>query len=102
MSDPLANLRRRQRFILSDEDLYLLADAAKPRLLVLNDQRTPQDMTNEAWQLIAMMHEFEWDSVRPSTDTLDRGIIQAIPLDPERVEPKLPVSAMLPSANDKE
>lgn len=100
MSDPLAKLRRHQRFILDDEDALFIAEQSKPRLLLLNDQRTPQDLANEAWQLIADKHGFEWDSVRPSTDTLDKGIIRAIPLDPNRKEPDLPESARLPSAND--
>jgi hypothetical protein len=100
MSDPIASLRRRQRFILDDDDLKLLEAMSKPRLLLLSDQRTPQDMANEAWQALALKHQFEWDSVKPSTDTLDRGIIRAIPLDPNRQEPDLPAWA-IPADNDK-
>lgn len=102
MSDPLKDLRQRQRFILDNDDLELLAESAKPRLLTMEDQRSPQEISNEAWQLVAAKHEFVWDSVRPSADTLDRGIIQAIPLNRERVQPPLPIWAMLPSANDTE
>lgn len=100
MSDPLAKLRKHQRFILDDDDLIMLAEAAKPRLLLLSDQRTPQDISNECWQALALKHEFEWDSVRPSTDTRDKGIIRAIPLDPNRVEPALPDWA-IPQDNDQ-
>ena len=101
MSDPLASIRNRQRFILDDSDLTLLADASATRLLTLADQRRPIDMANEAWQLVALKHEFVWDSVKPSLDTLDRGIIRAVPLDPTRKEPDLPVWATLPADNDK-
>lgn len=100
MSDPLASIRKRQRFILDDSDLELLVDAAKPRLLTMKDQRRTIDVVNEAWQLLGMKHEFDWTSVKPSTDTRDKGIIRAIPLDPQREEPPLPAWA-IPADNDK-
>lgn len=99
MSNPLDPIRKRQRFILDDDDLLLLEAAAKPRLLLLSDQRTPQHISNEAWQALALKHEFVWDSVRPCSDTRDKGIIRAIPLDPNRVEPALPEWA-IPKDND--
>lgn len=100
MSDPLKNLRKRQRFILDDSDLELIADASRPRVLTMQDQRRTIDVVNEAWQLVALKHEFDWTTVKPSTDTRDKGIIRAIPLDPDRVEPELPAWA-IPADNDK-
>lgn len=99
MSDPLAKLKRHRRFILDDDDVLLLAGAARPRVLTMEDQRTPQHVVNDAWQLLGMKHGFEWDSVRPSTDTRDKGIIKAIPLDPDYTEPELPAWA-IPQDND--
>lgn len=99
MSDPLKALRKHQRFILDDDDLLMLEAAAKPRLLLLTDQRRPIDISNECWQALGLKHQFEWDSVRPSTDTRDKGIIRAIPLDASRVEPALPDWA-IPKDND--
>lgn len=92
---------KRQRFILDDSDLELLAQASKPRLLTLADQRRTIDVVNEAWQLVALKHGFDWTTVKPSTDTRDKGIIRAIPLDPRRVEPALPDWA-IPHDNDED
>lgn len=101
MSDPLASIRKRQRFILDDSDLELIVEASRPRVLTMADQRRTIDVVNEAWQLLGMKHEFDWTSVKPSTDTRDKGIIRAIPLDPNRVEPELPTWA-IPADNDKD
>lgn len=92
---------KRQRFILDDDDLLLLEACAKPRLLTLADQRSPQHASNDAWEALGAKHGFDWATVGPSHDTRDKGVIKAVPLDPNRVEPPLPAWA-IPADNDKE
>lgn len=89
-----------QRFILDDDDCQLIDRCSRPRVLTMEDQRTPQQVMNDVWQLLADKHEFKWDSVKPATDTRDRGIIMAIPLDKNRVEPELPAWAQIKDNDD--
>jgi hypothetical protein len=102
MSDPLKGLRRHQLFIIDDEDVELIIAASKPRLLTLADQRTTQHVVNEAWQLLGLKHEFDWTTVRPSKRSSHPQVHEAIPLDPNRVEPALPDWAIPGPSNDPE
>lgn len=69
----------RARFILDDDDLLALAELAKPRLLLLSDLRTPQDLSNEFWAILGEKHGFDSLTVVPDPTTTDRGTILAVP-----------------------
>lgn len=71
-----------RRFVLTDDEVWAIHEASKPRLLTLEDQRTNADIANEAWQSVARKHGFVWDSVIPDPATRDKGTILAKP-DPE-------------------
>lgn len=69
-----------RRFVLTDDDLLTIAAASKPRLLSLEDQRSPQMMANRAWKRVGDRLGFDWNTVQPDPTTKDRGTILAVPL----------------------
>lgn len=71
------------RFILTDADVIRLAAVAKPRLLSLDDQRSPHDMANAEWKIIGERLGFDWTTVIKDPKSRDAGTILAQPLPPK-------------------
>lgn len=75
------------RFILTNADVLRIAAVAKPRLLSLDDTRSPQDMANAEWEIIGERMGFDWTTVVRDPRSTDAGTILAVPLPPKK-EPK--------------
>lgn len=80
----------REKFVLDDDDLEALQNLAKPRLLTLQDARTPQELSNEFWSILGQKHGFDYLTVVPDPSTKDKGTILAV---------RLPTLDTLPEEN---
>lgn len=78
---PIAGIR--QKYVLDDDDMIALAELAKPRLLTLADQETPQEKSNQFWAILGEKHGFQWDTVIRDPQGADPGYILAVPIGQE-------------------